>query len=170
MMQTLPVSPAAQRLVEQLSSKKRKLALAESCTCGMAAAMIGGVPGASNVFCGSSVTYRAATKQGWLGVDDSLIERYSTESRETTSAMVTGLLTITPEADLAAAITGHLGPNAPPEKDGIVFVAFSARNTAKSFDVVSEQFKLAGATRSERQWEASERWLKWIAQIAESGK
>ena len=37
--------------------------------------------------------------------------------------MAASVLKMTPEAELAAAVTGHLGPNAPSELDGLVFVA-----------------------------------------------
>lgn len=37
-------------LVSQLKQSQHRLILAESCTCGAAAAAIGSVPGASNVF------------------------------------------------------------------------------------------------------------------------
>lgn len=164
------VSPAAQRspaqtLVGHLKSGKKTLALAESCTCGMAAALIGGVPGASTVFCGSVVTYRPSAKGQWLGVSEDVITRCTAESPETTQAMASGLLATTTEADFAAAITGHLGPDAPPDKDGIVYVALFSRTATQNAQIGSESFRLRRASRVDRQIEAAERWLAWISKM-----
>ena len=41
--------------------------------------------------------------------------------------MAIGVLRITPEAMFSAAITGHLGPAAPPELDGVIYVAVAQR-------------------------------------------
>jgi nicotinamide-nucleotide amidase len=45
--------------------------------------------------------------------------------------MAVGALTITPRANVSAAITGHLGPGAPPAQDGLAFVAFASRLQGK---------------------------------------
>lgn len=156
---------SAQTLVEQLMSTNLKIVLAESCTCGMAAALIGGVPGASKVFCGSAVTYRPSVKQQWLGVDGDLIARHTTESRETTEAMADGLLKTTPEADLAAAITGHLGPGAPADQDGIVYVSLRSRVAIGENERFSDSFRLQETSRVDRQIEAAGRWLGWISDL-----
>jgi nicotinamide-nucleotide amidase len=58
------------------------------------------------------------------------------------------------EADLAAAITGHLGPNAPTEQDGEVFVA-TGRREASSQQIEVVRFKLRATARVARQREAT---------------
>jgi PncC family amidohydrolase len=115
----------AAELVGRLKRQNLKIVFAESCTGGLAAAMMTGVPGVSNYFCGSAVTYRIDTKSQWLGIDADLINAHTPESPETSLAMAIGILDRTPEADVAVAVTGHLGPNAPPEKDGIIYVAIA---------------------------------------------
>lgn len=164
----------ASRLIGQLKNAGLKIAFAESCTCGMAAAMVGGVPGASEVFCGSMVTYRVDSKQKWLGVDPETIQQYTAESRQTTQAMAVGVLLATPEADMAAAITGDLGPNVTGDKGGRVFVAFlrrpvaGHRNDSHGGDLDhpanNHEFHLRATSRIERQIEAAERWIDWIDQ------
>ena len=77
--------------------------------------------------------------------------------------MAGGLLETTMEADFAAAITGHLGPEAPPDKDGVVHVALLSRAVAANARVWKESFRLQRATRVDRQMEAAERWLDWIS-------
>ena len=64
------INPAAAKLAETLEQLgDQKVVFAESCTCGMAAALLGEVPGISNYFCGSQVVYRDLSKIDWLGVD-----------------------------------------------------------------------------------------------------
>ena len=109
------------------STAMQKFVLAESCSGGMAAALVTRVPGASEIFCGSAVTYRQNTKHEWLAIDRETIAACSTESQEVTSEMAVGVLRNTPEANWSAAITGHLGPDAPSEKDGVIFVSVATR-------------------------------------------
>jgi len=140
-----------ERLVGQLQRNKMKLVLAESCTGGLVAAELAKVPGVSNWFCGSAVTYRE-TKTAWLDVDQASIDRHTAVSVEVATEMVLGVLRRTPEADIAAAITGHLGPLAPDRFDGIVFVALAKRIDLKS-SVSRHQLKTK--SRIERQSEAA---------------
>jgi len=103
--------PKKTRLVASLLAKKRRrLVLAESCTGGLLASLFTEIPGVSNVFCGSEVVYREASKRAWLGVRANTLGKRSAVSRETVEEMVKGVLKRTPEADLAGAITGYLGP------------------------------------------------------------
>ncbi|MCM2372973.1 CinA family protein [Aporhodopirellula aestuarii] len=154
----------ASTLVDRFRESGWRLALAESCTCGMAAAMIGRVAGASDVFCGSAVTYRESAKSEWLGVDPGTLRQFAAESRQTTDEMAGCLLRRTSEADWGAAITGHLGPGAPLEIDGHVFVSLANRERGASEGrlVANREFVLASETRIERQIEAAEIMIRWI--------
>lgn len=157
---------SAQLVFQALKKRNLKLVLAESCTSGLAAAMLGGVPGVSGYFCGSAVTYRIDTKSQWLGIKADLIEAHTAESPEISLAMALGVLDRTAEADLSAAITGHLGPGAPPEKDGVVYVAVARRDGEKRV-TVWESFTLESLKRSKRQEEAARKMLNYVAGIAE---
>jgi nicotinamide mononucleotide (NMN) deamidase PncC len=46
--------------------------------------------------------------------------------------MAVGVLERTPEADLAASVTGHLGPDAPAALDGVIYVGVARRDPASS--------------------------------------
>lgn len=153
---------ASGRLVSLLQADDIKCVLAESCTGGMVAAAMAGVPGVSALFCGSQVTYREDSKSSWLGVDPALIAQHSAESEEVSGAMVTGLLARTPEADVAAAVTGHLGPGAPAEKDGVVFVAIVKRGEDSAKVTVH---KLVSESRVKRQIEAAGVVLEDLARL-----
>lgn len=153
---------------EALAKQNLKLVLAESCTSGFAASMIGGVPGVSNYFCGSAVTYRIDTKSQWLGIDAGLIETHTAESPEVSLAMALGVLDRTPEANLSAAITGHLGPGAPPEKDGVVYVAVAKRVGEKRV-TEWERLALEAKQRKERQEEAARVMMEYILSVLDGG-
>ncbi len=128
--------------------------LAESCTAGLIAASLARIPGISEVLCGSAVTYRDDTKARWLRVGRTALRNAGAVSSQVAQQMAAGALAVTPEADLSAAITGHLGPAAPPGMDGLVYVAVGQRG--KSHPVLSVARKqLAAGTRLARQREAT---------------
>jgi len=68
---------AAVGLAKRLADRQRKIVLAESCTAGLAAALLGECPGISAWFCGSAVTYREATKIQWLDVPTAVLKQFS---------------------------------------------------------------------------------------------
>jgi len=152
---------AADVLAKSLTDSKQKIVLAESCTAGMAAAVLGGCPGISAWLCGAAVTYRTATKKQWLGVDQELIQQFSAESADVTQAMALAALAKTPEADFAAAITGHLGPQAPAGSDAKVFMAIAFR---ESGEVIPLEIQLKQTERRGRQLEAAAYLLRFASQ------
>ncbi|MFN0013485.1 MAG: CinA family nicotinamide mononucleotide deamidase-related protein [Saprospiraceae bacterium] len=82
---------------------------AESCTGGHVAQLITSVPGASDYFPGSIVSYSYEAKTSLLGVRTDTLTRYGAVSSETVAEMVTGALAAF-GADLALAISGIAGP------------------------------------------------------------
>lgn len=149
------LAAVAGRVAEQLAATGTRLVLAESCTGGLAAAALTCVPGISRWFCGSAVTYRELTKVAWLDVAPGELARASAVSREVTCAMARGVLRHTAEADLAGAITGHLGPDAPPEDDGRVWVALAERGADALTVVTAHTHQLSASSRDDRQQEAA---------------
>lgn len=115
----------SQELAAVLKRHDRRLVFAESCTAGLLASSLSRIPGISNYFCGSMVTYRDASKSKWLGVDqkDLSSPKIGAVSETVAVQMATGVLEKTPEADIAVSVTGHLGPDAPVDLDGVAFVA-----------------------------------------------
>ena len=159
-----PKKPAAcaVQLAQKLQANSQRIVFAESCTCGLVAALMGQVPGVSSVLCGSAVTYRVPTKRSWLSVDSEILEKWTAESLETSLAMAQGVLKQTSEADIAVAITGHLGPDVDQEKDGIVFLAMTQRE--KTPPGASLKVKLGSSTRVNRQFEAAKALIQWTLQ------
>ncbi len=122
----------SQELASVLRQHQRKIVFAESCTAGLLASSLSRIPGISDYLCGSMVTYRNATKIEWLGVDgkDLNSPEIGPVSVTVAAQMAAGVLEKTPEADIAVSITGHLGPDAPDEFDGVAFVAVLFREAA----------------------------------------
>ncbi|MFL5937912.1 MAG: nicotinamide-nucleotide amidohydrolase family protein [Gaiellaceae bacterium] len=85
------------------------LATAESCTGGMVAARLTSVPGSSDVFLGSVVSYANEVKERELGVPRDTLERYGAVSEETAAAMSAGVRERL-GADVAVSVTGIAGP------------------------------------------------------------
>jgi nicotinamide mononucleotide (NMN) deamidase PncC len=80
--------------------------------------------------------------------------------------MAERVLAIIPEADVSVAVTGHLGPHAPPELDGLVFIAVGLQTRKVKQHAIAVQvkrFQLPKATRLARQKRAVEAALRWLA-------
>lgn len=93
-----------------LREKHRTLALAESCTGGMVSTLVTDVPGSSDYFLGTAVTYSDSAKQELLGVAADTLRRFGAVSEETSREMARGALARF-GADLAASVTGIAGPD-----------------------------------------------------------
>jgi PncC family amidohydrolase len=145
----------AARLAESLQARQRKIVFAESCTAGLAAAMLATIPGVSAWHCGSAVTYREQTKIDWLGVDPKLVAKFGVVSGQVAEGMARGVLQRTREADLSAAITGHLGPQAPDQLDGVVFVAVVRREDGEAVPANVWRISLTATEREPRQRESA---------------
>lgn len=125
---TLKLRFEAARLAETLAERRVRIVFAESCTGGLIAATLAEVPGISAWLCGSAVVYQIETKAEWLGVSREYLKRPGPVSRVVAEAMAVGALERTPQAELAASVTGHLGPQAPPRQDGLFFAAVAHRD------------------------------------------
>ncbi len=162
MASTARAEQLAERLAAILQRHSRRIVFAESCTAGLVAALLGGIPGISDWLCGSAVTYRNDTKQRWLGVRPEDIETQTAVSAVVARQMAAGALRMTPEADVAASVTGHLGPQAPAELDGRFFVGWADRflkNERGEMEPRAWEFRLQATSRIERQREAASKVL-----------
>lgn len=158
--------------LETQTGTQIRIVLAESCTAGLVAALLGQVPGISRFLCGSMVTYRESAKQQWLSVSPESLERFTAESLETTRSMASSVLARTTEATFSAAITGHLGPltgdDQTSEKDGRTFVVVAKRENDSTTIVSSDTIQLRSGTRIDRQYESSAAVLRALSNAVAS--
>ena len=152
-------------LINALREKGWRMAAAESCTGGRIAQRITAVPGASDVFSGSMVSYSCETKQSALGVRAETLDKYGAVSEETAREMASGALRIT-EADVAVSVTGIAGPGGgSPEKPvGTVCFGISA---VSGTEAVRVQFDPAHS-REEIRREAAAYALRLAAEKADA--
>ena len=155
----------AERLAATLSQHEVRVVFAESCTAGLVSAMLAGVPGISEWHCGSAVTYRCDTKQQWLEVSADDLQRLTAVCEPVAAQMALGVLSRTPEADFAASVTGHLGPDAPADLDGIVYIGVARRESGKPQLVEATRYQLKAKHRVPRQREAAALVLERLAEV-----
>lgn len=129
------------RIIERARARRLKIATAESCTGGLIAGAITGVPGASDVFGYGFVTYANPAKIDLLGVSPDMIEDRGAVSEQVAVAMADGALRRA-AADRAVAVTGIAGPGGgSAEKPvGTVLFALARRGDA----TVAERQVFAG--------------------------
>ena len=100
---------AAYAAVQNLKAAGLTAATAESCTGGLIAALLTGVPGASQVFRYGWVTYCNEAKERQLNVPHEVLERHSAVSEPVVQAMAENALQLA-GSDLAVAVSGNAGP------------------------------------------------------------
>ena len=112
-----------------LTEKKVTISTAESCTGGKIAATLSAVPGASNYFKGSVVSYATQTKINVLGIANEAVAKYGVVSAEVATEMAKAAQKIM-ASDYAIATTGNAGPTKGDEAAelGTVFIAIATPN------------------------------------------
>lgn len=96
-------------LVTALRKHGITLACAESCTGGLIAQTITSVPGASEIFWGSIVSYSEKAKTDLLGVSREVLDSFGAVSGETAREMALGVSKKS-SALLSISVTGFAGP------------------------------------------------------------
>lgn len=108
-----------------LTEKNKTVAVAESCTGGLLASRLTGVPGCSQVFGTGVVSYSWDCKKQMLGVSADTLENCGAVSAETAREMADGIRRRA-GADIGIAVTGEAGPQAAEDQPvGTVFIALA---------------------------------------------
>jgi len=94
---------------KKLTEQGKSLAIAESCTGGKISERITSIPGASNYYKGSVVSYATQSKIDILQIDPTVIENYSLVSVEVAEAMAKQVQILF-NTDYAISTTGNAGP------------------------------------------------------------
>lgn len=125
----------AQIIIAKASQQGVHIATAESCTGGLVAKSLTDVPGSSEVFHGSIVSYSNEIKMHDLGVKQETLDKYGAVSKQTSIEMAAGARSIL-DVDLAVSTTGIAGPRGGSEEKpvGTVWVGV-AHKDAESGEV-----------------------------------
>ena len=128
--------PIERAVFDLLINKGKTFASAESCTGGNIAHVFTLIPGSSEVFKGTAVTYATPMKTKVLGVPTETIERYGVVSQQVVEGMAKGVHDLM-EADFGVATTGVAGPSGGTEENpmGTVWIG-----VASAHGVVSQRF------------------------------
>lgn len=97
------------RIGKLLTSQKRTLALAESCTGGLVGSRITDVAGSSTYFMGGIMAYAYEAKVNLLGVSWDTLEAHGAVSREVVLEMAKGARNAL-DTDIALSVSGIAGP------------------------------------------------------------
>lgn len=103
------MNPQAQYIVETLTNRGEKIAVAESLTGGMLSAELTDVPGTSHIFLGSVIAYSVEIKIRELAVKQATIDRCGVVSEEVAFEMAEGIRSKF-GSNWAISTTGVAGP------------------------------------------------------------
>jgi nicotinamide-nucleotide amidase len=116
-----------------LKSQNKTMATAESCTGGYIAHLITSIPGSSNYFKGSVVSYDNEVKEKMLNVSHRTLETSGAVSEETVIQMIKGALQNL-KTDFAIATSGIMGPDGGTSEKpvGTVWIAVGNREKVRT--------------------------------------
>ena len=137
----------ATEVVERLVAARMTVALAESCTGGMVAALLTDVPGSSQCLWGGAVVYAPDAKVALTGIAPRILEEFGTVSETTTGALAAAIRERS-GADLGLAVTGWAGPAAGVEPPGTVYIAVDRASGCHCVRAVYDGDRAAVRTRA----------------------
>lgn len=131
--------PVEQWLGNALKDKNFTISTAESCTGGNIAHLITSVPGSSDYFKGSVVSYANEVKINVLSVSFEDIEKHGAVSQTVVEQMAQGVRQLT-KTDISIATSGIMGPNGGTDEKpvGTVWIAVCSES-----QVISRQFRFS---------------------------
>lgn len=132
------------QVVEGLKSRGKKIAIVESCTGGLIASMLTGVPGSSAVFAWGMVLYDHQSKSEILGLNPQTFINHGSVSQPAVDALSTGALRKS-GADLALAVSGIAGPGGGSQEKpvGTCWISLSSARTRRTIKYVFPGDRLA---------------------------
>ncbi len=148
-------------LIERLSSLHKTITFAESCTGGLLASMLTKVPGSSNIFDGSLITYANEIKSAWLGVKEETLQAFGAVSEETVEEMLQGALRVS-QANYAIAISGIAGPGGATETKPVGTVVVGCKSQEREL-IRTMHFQ---GDRNYIQYQAAMYGLKLLFEVA----
>ena len=128
--QTLGAATAA-----ALREHKKTVALAESCTAGLATSLLAETPGISSALMETVVVYSNESKFRECGVKQETLAAHGAVSKETAGEMAAGMR-LRAQTDIAVSITGIAGPGGGTDAKPVGYVCFgvATERGVKTFD------------------------------------
>ncbi len=116
-------------LIKELIKRKESLVFAESCSGGLLSASITSIPGSSQVFKGSIISYSNNLKQSLLNVPENLIKKFGAVSEEVAENMAINAKEKL-NSDWSIAISGIAGPSGGNKEKpvGLVYISIAGPN------------------------------------------
>lgn len=141
-------------VVKLLLEKKKRLAVAESCTGGTIAGRLTEVPGVSACFMGGVVTYSNEAKIKLLNVNEETLRMHGAVSRQTAEEMASGVRRLL-GTDIGISITGIAGPDGGTAQKpvGLCYIGLAYGDRVESY-----RFIFSG-NRSKIRWNATSKAL-----------
>lgn len=124
-----------EKIVLEAKEKGITLSFCESCTGGLASHEITNIPGASEIFYGSIVSYSNSVKKNLLKVDPKTLELYGAVSKENALEMAKGGLKQL-DSDICLSFTGIAGPQGGSKKKPVGTVAIGIATKSKSYSSI----------------------------------
>jgi len=123
------VNELAKQLINKCRAKNYKLSIAESCTGGLISSAITSIPGSSDIFECSFITYSNKSKKKILNVSENNLNIFGAVSKEVVIDMIHGLKENT-TSEILLAISGIAGPGGGTinKPEGLVWISYALKN------------------------------------------
>ena len=131
-------------LIKELIQRKESLVFAESCSGGLLSSSITAIPGSSQVFKGSIISYSNDLKQSLLNIPENLIKKFGAVSEEVAETMAINAKEKL-DSDWSIAISGIAGPGGGNKEKpvGLVYISIAGPN-----DHITNIKKIFSSTRN----------------------
>ena len=130
------------KIFDYLNVKNKTISFAESCSGGNLSLSITKIPGASNVFKGSIVSYSKYSKEKIIGIEKNEIDLFSPVSKEIAIKMAEKVREKF-NSDYSISVTGNAGPTSDGLKSSVgdCFIAISSENElfCEKYEVISSR-------------------------------
>jgi PncC family amidohydrolase len=149
-------NPAAE-IIDIMREKKLTLGMVESATGGLISHLITNIPGSSDVFQGSIISYSNEIKMKTVGVKAETLKKYGAVSARAAEDMASGGRTVL-GVDICVADTGIAGPGgaAPGKPVGLFYLGLANK------DGTFSRKHLFKGTREENKQQAAQTALMWV--------
>ena len=131
-------------LIKELRQREESLVFAESCSGGLLSSSITAIPGSSQVFKGSIISYSNELKQSLLNIPENLIKKFGAVSEEVAETMAINAKEKL-NSDWSIAISGIAGPSGGNKEKpvGLVYISIAGPN-----DQITNIKKIFSSTRN----------------------